>query len=464
MTRIVRLSMAILLLLLSISDVALAAPPPNWMASLQTQLSTMLSSWSGDYAVTVTDLQTDQSIAVNGAHAQTAASTIKLYIAIAIAQQIDTGTISLSAVDELMRSMMAVSDNQAAYELLEMLGNGDVVAGTHAINTVARSLGATGSALDSPPDHPEIDLGIAYDNLLTSNDVNLILSKLYHGTILSPAETAYVLQLMALPADWQNGSVGGPLPPGTTFYHKPGWIDAPFNTWNDAGIVTVMRNGELLAYAITYLASRTPSEDVSYDHGYAVSQVVWNAFNAAYPVETYHYFAETGHSIGNGFLRYWQQNGGLEIFGYPLTDEITQNGTTVQYFERARFEWHPGSNPENYDILLGLLGNEVTSVRRASGAAPFQPATAINSAGCTFFDATGHNLCGGFAAYWARFGGLSIYGYPISEEFNENGTTVQYFERARFEWHPGSAPQRFDVLLGRLGAEELASSKQSDDR
>jgi len=32
---------------------------------------------------------------------------------------------------------------------------------------------------------------------------------------------------------------------------------------------------------------------------------------------------------------------------------------------------------------------------------------------------------------------------------------VQYFERARFEWHPGSAPGRFDVLLGRLGAEEL---------
>jgi len=32
---------------------------------------------------------------------------------------------------------------------------------------------------------------------------------------------------------------------------------------------------------------------------------------------------------------------------------------------------------------------------------------------------------------------------------------VQYFERQRFEWHPGKWPERFDVLLGRLGAQLL---------
>jgi hypothetical protein len=32
---------------------------------------------------------------------------------------------------------------------------------------------------------------------------------------------------------------------------------------------------------------------------------------------------------------------------------------------------------------------------------------------------------------------------------------VQYFERARFEYHPGSAPARFDVLAGRIGAEAI---------
>ncbi|HXF56339.1 MAG TPA: hypothetical protein VNO34_01945 [Actinomycetota bacterium] len=32
---------------------------------------------------------------------------------------------------------------------------------------------------------------------------------------------------------------------------------------------------------------------------------------------------------------------------------------------------------------------------------------------------------------------------------------MQYFERQRFEWHPGEWPERFDVLLGRLGAQLL---------
>jgi hypothetical protein len=74
---------------------------------------------------------------------------------------------------------------------------------------------------------------------------------------------------------------------------------------------------------------------------------------------------------------------------------------------------------------------------------------------------TGHNLCGGFRDYWNKFGGLAVYGYPISEEFAERNPddgqvyTVQYFERASFEWHPGAWPERSDVMLGRLGAQVL---------
>lgn len=71
------------------------------------------------------------------------------------------------------------------------------------------------------------------------------------------------------------------------------------------------------------------------------------------------YFRETGHSVGGGFLRYWQNNGGLRVFGYPISDEMPQtiNGTTytVQYFERARLEWHADQAPPN-DIQMGLLG------------------------------------------------------------------------------------------------------------
>ncbi len=171
------------------------------------------------------------------------------------------------------------------------------------------------------------------------------------------------------------------------------------------------------------------------------------------------YFPETQHNLCGGFRDYWNNFGGLAVYGFPTTEEFQENGVTTQYFERARFEWHPGSWPERSDVLLGLVGNTVTASR--TGDAPFQPAVANGS--CTYYNETRHNLCGGFRDYWNNFGGLAVYGFPISEEFAERNPddgkiyTVQYFERGRFEWHPGAWPERSDVMLGRLGAQVLQS-------
>ncbi|MBX6342314.1 MAG: Ig-like domain-containing protein [Thermomicrobiaceae bacterium] len=171
------------------------------------------------------------------------------------------------------------------------------------------------------------------------------------------------------------------------------------------------------------------------------------------------FYQQTRHNLCGGFRSYWQQFGGLAVYGYPLTEEYRDpvSGLVTQWFERARFEWHPGSWPARYDVLLGRLGNEVAAQLSLTGTAPFQQASQINSSSCTYFPQTHHNLCGGFRSYWQQFGGLAVYGMPISEEYRDpsTGLTVQYFERQRFEWHPGSWPARYDVLLGRLGAQEL---------
>ena len=79
---------------------------------------------------------------------------------------------------------------------------------------------------------------------------------------------------------------------------------------------------------------------------------------------------------------------------------------------------------------------------------------------------TGYSLSGGFRSFYesleASLGAdraLLVIGRPLTEELPEDGLTVQYFERAVFEWHPGALPQMFDVLLRRLGAEALAARK-----
>ncbi len=168
------------------------------------------------------------------------------------------------------------------------------------------------------------------------------------------------------------------------------------------------------------------------------------------------YFPETGHSVGHGFLKYWESFGGLSAFGYPITDEMQENGTTVQYFQRARFEWHPGAAPQRYDVLLGLLGDIIAAPMM--NQQPFQRVNASSDSNCTYYQATGHRLCFGFRDYWQSHGGLAIFGYPISEEFQEDpsgtGTpvTVQYFERQRLEYHPENSPQ-WQVEGGLLGTQ-----------
>ncbi|HEX3722201.1 MAG TPA: ferritin-like domain-containing protein [Nitrolancea sp.] len=171
------------------------------------------------------------------------------------------------------------------------------------------------------------------------------------------------------------------------------------------------------------------------------------------------YFDITGHNLGGGFRAYWEKFGGLPIFGYPITEEMQVGGMTVQYFERTRFEWHPGMYPERYDVLLQLLGTWSAQRQNLLGTAPFQQVGPKD--GSVYFKETGHNVSNGFLRYWQAFGDLPVYGYPLSEEYVDpkSGLTVQYFQRQRFEWHPGVWPARFDVLLGLLGDEYLEASR-----
>jgi hypothetical protein len=173
------------------------------------------------------------------------------------------------------------------------------------------------------------------------------------------------------------------------------------------------------------------------------------------------YFPPTRQNISPLFKAYWEQKGGLEQFGYPRTPAFREFNPAdgqvylVQYFERNRFEFHPENRGTQYEVLLGLLGNQLIEKRRAEP--PFVRTANANFPGGLYFPETGHNLRGKFKEYWERNGGLAVYGYPTSEEFMElnpdDGKTylVQYFERNRFELHPENAGTKYEVLLGLLG-------------
>jgi hypothetical protein len=175
------------------------------------------------------------------------------------------------------------------------------------------------------------------------------------------------------------------------------------------------------------------------------------------PQPGFAFFPETGHNIGLKIKRFYDTHGGLDIFGLPLTEVFNEDGLNVQYFERARFELHPELPPEFY-VSLTLLGSYFTQGRPEPA---FQWLTAAPSPDRDFYPQSGHSLGGAFRGFWNGRGGLAAFGYPISEEFNEtnpqDGKTylVQYFQRARFEYHPENIGTPYEVELGQLGRQFL---------
>jgi hypothetical protein len=171
-------------------------------------------------------------------------------------------------------------------------------------------------------------------------------------------------------------------------------------------------------------------------------------------------FPETGNTVTGTFLNYWLARGGLAQQGYPISGVIGETSDTdgkvytAQYFERAVFEYHPENRGTPYEVLLAHLGTFRYRQKYPGGAPNQRPNT---DPGTITFPETGKRLGGAFLQYWQSHGGLMQQGFPISDEFTEVSPldgrpyTVQYFERAVFEWHPENLGTPNNVLLSHLG-------------
>ncbi|HEU5086928.1 MAG TPA: CAP domain-containing protein, partial [Roseiflexaceae bacterium] len=177
-------------------------------------------------------------------------------------------------------------------------------------------------------------------------------------------------------------------------------------------------------------------------------------------------FTETGFCMSGRIREFWEQNGGLPVFGYPIGPQqqamVEGRALQVQLFERNRLELHP-ENARPYDVLLGRLGaDRLTQLGKDWQTYP----KSSQQAGCRYFEQTGQNVCGEILAAWRANGleidgkrgkteaeSLALFGLPLSPVVTERQSDgverqVQWFERARFELHPENA-RPYDVLLGR---------------
>jgi hypothetical protein len=159
------------------------------------------------------------------------------------------------------------------------------------------------------------------------------------------------------------------------------------------------------------------------------------------------YFPETGHVVQGRFLDYFMGSGQIATFGLPRTDEMTEDGRLVQYFQRGRLEYHPERAGTDGEVVLASLGSQ-TAVSRGILPRPEARRTAAfeSDEQRLYVPETGHSLQGGFRAFYEGAGGAAVLGHPITEELFEDGFTVQYFERAVLDYQPGKPVQA--ELLG----------------
>jgi hypothetical protein len=113
---------------------------------------------------------------------------------------------------------------------------------------------------------------------------------------------------------------------------------------------------------------------------------------AASPDPARSFFPESGHTLGGAFGWFWQTRGGLAVFGYPISEELTERDPAtgadrlVQYFERARFEYHPERAGQPDEVTLSPLGRQLLQQDAAALAAtaPVRPIELLGQASTGF--------------------------------------------------------------------------------
>lgn len=67
------------------------------------------------------------------------------------------------------------------------------------------------------------------------------------------------------------------------------------------------------------------------------------------------FFPEARFSVCHAFLDYFEQHGGIETFGLPISSNRIEEGNLIQIFQRFRLEWI-ADNPTDHAIHISPLG------------------------------------------------------------------------------------------------------------
>lgn len=146
-----------------------------------------------------------------------------------------------------------------------------------------------------------------------------------------------------------------------------------------------------------------------------------------------YYFEQTGQVLGGVFLDAWQELGGINRTGKPVSPATHDGDRWIQWFEFSRLEVPNGETiVENVSFApAGRLYADKVGYTRWHPA--FQPVAAAGE-GALYFEETGHTLANAMLTAWSNNDYESRLGMPISEEFRVGASIYQFFEHGAFSW------------------------------
>ncbi len=260
-----------------------ATPIDSGFLVLEQTLAEKVANYtvSGKFTLSVTDLQTGQTIGVGNNERVLSGCTMNFFVLLTAVKEVQAGTLTLDQVDDLIARTIYGSNALTAHTLYQIIGQGDVVAGVQKVDRTIKDLGLKSTQIDHPPAYPDETLGIDENNWISATEANLALTKLYHGEILDPHWSAYLLEKMigvksGLNSLTEYGTGGTVSHKNGFFWDSGGWID------NDIAVVRFERNGKKYAYAISFFSSQVASKYADIALGQGISVEVWNYFDHKY--------------------------------------------------------------------------------------------------------------------------------------------------------------------------------------
>jgi hypothetical protein len=262
------------------------APTPTTdpgLLALRDRLAAAIDESGINAAVAVTDLQTGESIHVNGDDPRHAGCTLNWFVLLSTVIDLQNGRYPESEVGSLISRTIYGSNPVTARDLLIQTGGGSVEAGVLKVRRLLSELGLARSVFDHPPGYSEQYTIDGSPNTVTANEINRALAVFYRGEVVDEQWRDYLLEKMTnvkqglqylIPAGVGDARVSHK----NGFTWMPGgWVD------NDMGIVVFDRSDGPRAYAIAFYSQDVPWEYADVPLGQTVSRLAWEYFAAKYP-------------------------------------------------------------------------------------------------------------------------------------------------------------------------------------